>query len=499
MDPLKYWALTAILFLLASALAFFSLSGSTRADPGVTDDFAEAMGLAPGEFLSWTLGDSDPLGAAIFSADDFPSPGSSVDPFPFPTEGETFVVLSSGAAAAANTANSVGNLSTVLNGLNTNEPNDLVRLTLAIPVPPSAESFLFDFMFCSDEWPEWYNSEYNDAFLAEVEASTFVVNADGTITASNNVATDPDGNQITVNVGYGLDLAHPQTDTGTTYDGCTNVVTTQVSLTPQSAVGPLEAVVKVTLLSMYFSILDVGDSVLDSAVFLDNFRFSAEGGEGFEICDAIDNDDDGQIDEGFPDSDGDTIADCVDVDDSTPTPTPTPTPTDTATATPTPTDTATATPTPTNTATATPTPTDTATATPTSTSTATAAPITHRRSTPTETPMPTATVTPTPQPPQAPAAMPQPPSAPIGGEAGTAQYPLIALPKTGTGGDASDPDEGYRDDDLLPSVGVLWVYLTAALMGLLGGAVVVAGLRMGHRNCLHSQTGAVLTTRDAYR
>ena len=172
---------------------------------------------------------------------------------------------------------------------------------------------------------------------------------------------------------------------------------------------------------------------------------------------------------------------------------PTSTPTDTAT--PTPTDT----PTPTPTRTYTPTLTPTATATPTGTSTATATPILHRRSTPTETPLPTATTAPTPQPPQAPAPMPQPPSTPIGGEAGTAQYPLIALPKTGTGGDASDPDEGYRDDDLLPSVGVLWVYLTAALMGLLGGAVVVAGLRMGHRNCLHSQTGAVLTTRDAYR
>jgi hypothetical protein len=126
-------------------------------------------------------------------------------------------------------------------------------------------------------------------------------------------------------------------------------------------------------------------------------------------------------------------------------------------------------------------PTNTATATPTSTSTATATPITQRRRIPTGTPIPTATVAPTPRAPQAPAPMPQPPSAPTAGEAGTAQYPLIALPKTGSGGSASGPDKGYRDDDLLPSVGVSWVYLTAALMGLLGGAaVVVAGLRMRH-------------------
>jgi hypothetical protein len=142
----------------------------------------------------------------------------------------------------------------------------------------------------------------------------------------------------------------------------------------------------------------------------------------------------------------------------------------------------TSTPTPTDTAT--PTPTDTATATPTSTSTATATPILHRRPTPTGTLMPTATIVSTPRAPQAPVATPQiapPPSAPWGGEAGTAQYPLIALPKTGSGGSASGPDKGYRDDDLLPSVGVSWVYLTAALMGLLGGAaVVVGGLPMRH-------------------
>ena len=465
---MKYWTLTAILFLLASALAFFSLSGGTRASPGVTDDYAEAMGLAPGEFQGWSLADSDPLGAAIFSADDFPSPGSAVSPFPFPTEGTTFVVLSSGTAADANTANSGGSLSTVLSGLNTNEGNDLVQLALVIPVPPSAESFLFDFMFCSDEWPEYYDSEYNDAFLAEVEASTFVVNPDHTITADNNVALDPNHNQITVNVGYGLDPDNPYPDTGTTYDGCTNAVTVQVSLTPAVTPAPTvalasSAVIKVTVLTLYFSILDVGDSLWDSAVFLDNFRFSTEGGEGFEICDGIDNDGDTLVDEGFPDSDGDTIADCVDTGTSTPTPTPT----DTVTATPT----------------ATHTTTPTATATPTRTSTATATPITQRRRIPTGTPTPTATVAPTPQPPQTPTAIPQPApplSAPMGGEAGTAQYPLIALPKTGSGGDASDPDEGYLDNNLLPSLDVSWVCLAAAVIAPLGGAVVVAGLRMRH-------------------
>ena len=162
----------------------------------------------------------------------------------------------------------------------------------------------------------------------------------------------------------------------------------------------------------------------------------------------------------------------------------TPTPTDTATATPTPTDTPTPTPTrtytPTLTPTATATPSGTSTATPTSQATLTPASESHRRSISTETPLPTATTAPTPQPPQAPAATPQPPSAPTAGEAGTAQYPLIALPKTGTGGDASDPDEGYLDNNLLPSLDVSWVCLTAAVIGLLGSAAVGGGLPMRH-------------------
>ena len=71
--------------------------------------------------------------------------------------------------------------------------------------------------------------------------------------------------------------------------------------------------------------------------------------------------------------------------------------------------------------------------------------------------------------------MPQPPSAPTTGEAGTAQYPLIALPKTGAG-----MDEGHMSDSLSSSADASWLYPTAAVIGLLGGAAIVGGLRMRH-------------------
>jgi len=49
---------------------------------------------------------------------------------------------------------------------------------------------------------------------------------------------------------------------------------------------------------------------------------------GVEVCDGMDNNGNGAVDEGFPDADGDGIANCVDTN-PTPTPTPTPEPTPT--------------------------------------------------------------------------------------------------------------------------------------------------------------------------
>jgi Ca2+-binding RTX toxin-like protein len=80
---------------------------------------------------------------------------------------------------------------------------------------------------------------------------------------------------------------------------------------------------------------------------------SDEDGVLTEPCDGQDNDNDRKVDEGFPDTDKDGIADCV---DPTPIPTPTPTPTPIPTPTPEPTPTPMPTPTPAPTPTPTPTP-----------------------------------------------------------------------------------------------------------------------------------------------
>ena len=101
----------------------------------------------------------------------------------------------------------------------------------------------------------------------------------------------------------------------------------------------------------------------------------------------------------------------------------------------------------------------------------------------TSTPTPTATIVSAPRAPQAPVATTQPappPPAPWGGEAGTQQSRLFAPPNTGSGGDVSGPYESRLDHGLLPSRDVSWVYLTAAVMGLLGGGAVLGGLRMRH-------------------
>jgi hypothetical protein len=120
-----------------------------------------------------------------------------------------------------------------------------------------------DWKFFSEEFPEYVGSSFNDAFLIETPTSTFVVNPDFTLTAPNNVAFDPSGELVTINTtgAVGMNSANA---VGTTYDGATTTLTTV------AAIPPGQSTITIT-----FSVMDLGDSIYDTTVFLDNFRFSA--------------------------------------------------------------------------------------------------------------------------------------------------------------------------------------------------------------------------------
>jgi hypothetical protein len=176
----------------------------------------------------------------------------------FPTEGSTFGILSSGAATLADDPNNAPNSGVALGGgsrTETGTDRDVTILKIDFTAPESANCVGFDFKFFSEEFPEFVGREFNDAFIAELDVSDWSTQG-SQITAPNNFAFDPTGNPISVNA-TGPTSVSAENAAGTTYDGATTVLRASKQLTP----GPH---------SLYLSIFDQGDSVFDSAVFVDN-------------------------------------------------------------------------------------------------------------------------------------------------------------------------------------------------------------------------------------
>lgn len=179
----------------------------------------------------------------------------------FPTGGGEYGILTTGNAALAGTGNTSGSSGASLGGptVRGNSDFDVVILRIDLDVPSTANCLVgMDFRFLSEEYPEWVGSRYNDAFIAELDNSTWTTSG-STITAPNNFAFDPNGQPITINAAGETSMTPPNASS-TTYDGATPLLT---AATPISA-GPH---------SLYLSIFDQGDRVYDSAVFVDNLRF----------------------------------------------------------------------------------------------------------------------------------------------------------------------------------------------------------------------------------
>lgn len=219
---------------------------------------ANAMNIPASQVVAATLGTSDPQGTDVFSS---PLAG-------FPTLSNNYAVISSGHAPDTFLPNNDTGLSTILAGLNNSQGNDLVQLTLTLAPAPGATHWAVDWRFFSEEFPEFVGTQFNDAFLIETDRtgsggpiSTFVINPDNTINAPNNVAFDPSGNPVTINTtgAVGMTAAN---SLGTTYDGATATLTTVGFIPVASAT-----------ITIIFSVMDLGDSIFDTTVFLDNFRF----------------------------------------------------------------------------------------------------------------------------------------------------------------------------------------------------------------------------------
>jgi len=175
----------------------------------------------------------------------------------FPTNGADYGILTSGNANFADDPNNSQSTSANNGGgsVRGNTDRDVSILKVDLNVPSSANCLSVDFQFLSEEHPEYVGSSFNDAFIAELDNSNWTTSG-SSISAPNNFAFDPSGDVISIN-SSGVANMTAANSAGTTYDAGTQLLAAKTPITPGTH-------------SLYLSIFDQGDNILDSAVFLDN-------------------------------------------------------------------------------------------------------------------------------------------------------------------------------------------------------------------------------------
>jgi len=174
--------------------------------------------------------------------------------------------------------------------------NDSVKLHFKLRAPESANGFKFDFRFFTHEYPSFVCSAYNDIFIAiltdEAGNPLVDINKNGSLADEDgNITFDSLGNPISVNtslfstckpISCSDESGCPKSMTcgGTTCNQCidgaaevsafsysneggaTGWLTTSAPITPG------------TVFNLDFYIWDTGDSIYDSTVIIDNFRWT---------------------------------------------------------------------------------------------------------------------------------------------------------------------------------------------------------------------------------
>ena len=183
----------------------------------------------------------------------------------FPRKGPSYAILSTGNTRFADDRNrsrsrGAANLGPLIRGA-----RDVIIWRTDFRVPRGANCVSVRFRFLSEEFPEFVNDIYNDAFIAELDDSNWDASgsADPTITAPHNFAVDSQGRPIRVNAVGDTSMSSAQAR-GTTYDGATRLLRASTPATPGSH-------------SLYLSIFDQGDRDYDSAVFIDRVVVSRSG------------------------------------------------------------------------------------------------------------------------------------------------------------------------------------------------------------------------------
>ena len=143
---------------------------------------------------------------------------------------------------------------------NWNNPNDKLWMQMDLTVPSGTEGYVFDFAYFSSEFPTYYNTQYNDLFIAWSTSETYT----GNITFVNDAPLTITSLEQAGAFQYKANA--PQL-AGTGFEGHagTGWFTARGSAASEET------------FQLTFYISDMADSILATGVLLDNFRWECAG------------------------------------------------------------------------------------------------------------------------------------------------------------------------------------------------------------------------------
>jgi len=256
---MKTVASTTLALSLVCAFAFAAEASATITPTSTGSTVAGAMNATSGPVTTGTFPTLPPPG----ENGEIPNAVSTSPLAGFPESGSTnYGLLTTGDPLLADDANTDEGSGLEYDGANPvrgDSDYDVSVLDLTLNVPAVSNPCVnFDFRFFSEEYPEFVGSEFNDAFIAELDPSTPWTTDASDIVAPDNFAKDTLGNPITINA-TGPSTVSPVNAAGTTYDAATQRLKAARSTTSGTH-------------HLILSIFDQGDGVLDSAAFVDNVR-----------------------------------------------------------------------------------------------------------------------------------------------------------------------------------------------------------------------------------
>jgi hypothetical protein len=146
--------------------------------------------------------------------------------------------------------------------------NDLLWFDFSVDVPPGTSGWVVDFVYFSNEFPEYVNDIFNDMFVVWEVSESYVGNIcfiDGqpcTVTALDAIADGFSGPN---------EAQHPSlAGTGTQGIGSTGGQSTGW-VTLEGPASPDEN------MELTFAVFDMGDTAYDTMVVLDNWRWNCQG------------------------------------------------------------------------------------------------------------------------------------------------------------------------------------------------------------------------------